>query len=300
MQFIVSHFKGRVDYYALLNEPNIGQGTQQYVESIDYIRLVRRTVPVIRQADPEARIIIGEVTPLIRADSIRYLFDVLGSDVLPLVDGISWHAAGWASPEFKAEEYYYYPSLLHEIKDMAAAHGFGGEFWATEMHWRTAESPHPSEYDEYSGKAAAKYLARGIVMHLGMSITSGLAENLEHVDKMPVIQNLCTLMAGAEAVELPLGIESEAALQTNFCFALSNGDWLIAIWSDGVAVEQDPGVPATLTVAGVAAQEVVGIDVLHGVAQPMMATVEEGNLVMPNVLVKDYPIILRIVGPSSP
>jgi len=300
VRFIVNHFKGRVNYYALLNEPNIGQGTQQYVEPIDYVNLVRRTVPVIRQTDSEAEIIIGEVTPLIWPDSIKYLFGILESDVLPLVDGISWHAAGWASPEFKAEEYYRYQSLLHEIMDMATANGFTGRFWATEMHWRTSESPHASEYDRYSGEAAAKYLARGIVMHLGMGITPGLAENLEHVNKMPVIQNLCTLMAEVNPVELPVQIESEAPFMTNFNFSLSDGDLLIALWSDGIAVEDDSAMPATLTLPGLAAQEVVGIDVLHSFEQRMTANMENGNLVIPNLLVKDYPLILRITGASSP
>ncbi len=58
--------------------------------------------------------------------------------------------------------------------------------------------------------------------------------------------------------------------------------------------------PATLTLPGLAAQEVVGIDVLHSFEQRMTANMENGNLVIPNLLVKDYPLILRITGASSP
>lgn len=299
IQFIVDHFRGHVDYYALLNEPNIGFGTQQYVESADYINLVRRAVPVIRKADPDVKIIIGEVTPLIWPDSIQYLFDILRSDVLPQVDGISWHAAGWASPEFKSGEYYNYQSLVQEIKKLATENGFTGEFWATEMHWRTSESPHESEYDEYSGKSAAKYLARGILMHLGIGFIPGIAENLEHIDKMPVIQNLCTLMAGAEPLEIVVEIESGAPHLTNYNFELSNGDILIAAWSDSIAIDNDPGVNSTMVIPDLSAENVTGIDILNSFEQELIFSVEDGNLVIRDLLIRDYPIILRIIEPTA-
>ena len=42
------------------------------------------------------------------------------------------------------------------------------------------------------------------------------------------------------------------------------------------------------------AQKVIGIDVLHGFEQELIAETENGNLVIRNLLVKDYPIILRL------
>ena len=55
-RFLVSHFKGRIQYYEILNEPN------GYVEVEDYINLVRQVIPVIREEDPEAKIVVGSVT----------------------------------------------------------------------------------------------------------------------------------------------------------------------------------------------------------------------------------------------
>jgi len=75
---------------------------------------------------------------------------------------------------------------------------------------------------------------------------------------------------------------------------LPNGDKLLALWTDGIAVDDDPGVEATLTLSGFSAQKVAGIDVLHGFEQQMMIDVVDGNLVIRNLLVKDYPIIFRI------
>lgn len=299
VQFIVEHFEGRIEYYSLLNEPNIDFGSQQYVEAIDYINLVRRTVPIIKQADPNAKIIIGEVTPLVSTNAIDYLFEILQSDVLPLVDGICWHGSGDTSPEYKADEYYEYQALLPEIRRVASENGFSGEFWVTEMHWRTPASPHPSEYDEYSGRAAAKYLARGILMHQGMDFVSGIAENITEY-KTPVMQNLATLLAGAEPFEINVEIETQAEKVLSFGFLLPNGDHLLAIWSDGIAVDHETGLLARLTIPATTALEVTGIDILNNFEQRMITSIENGILVIDNLFVKDYPIILLINNASSP
>ena len=49
-----------------------------------------------------------------------------------------------------------------------------------------------------------------------------------------------------------------------------------------------------MTIAGVIAQKVVGIDVVYGLEQELITNVEDGNLVMENLLVKDYPILLLL------
>ena len=305
VKFIVDHFKDRIEYYEILNEPNIGEGTQQYVELTDYINLVEHTIPVIRQEYPEAKIVVGAITPLYCIEDIiriepgarEYLFGILESDIMPLVDAVSWHALGGASPEYGEEYYYDYPSLLQEIKSVASAHGFQGEYIAEELHWRTANNPHPHEYSEYGETAAAKYHARGIVMHLGMDVTVGLA--LEELEALPlmmrVIRNLSTVMAGTEPVSLPVEIQSEATNIRSYSFSLPNGDKLLALWTDGIAVDDDPGVTATLTVPGVSAQRVIAIDVLNAIEQELVTKVEDGNLVIRNLLVKDYPIILLLI-----
>ncbi len=307
VQFIVHYFKGRIEYYEILNESNIGGSSQQYtdqqyVEVDDYINLVRRAVPIIRQEDPEAKIVAGGIAPLHRTEKTiyidsagrEYLFGILESDVMPLVDAVSWHATGGTSPEYGEEHYYSYPALLQEIKDVASAHGFEGEYISEEMHWRTSETAHPHEYDGYSETTAAKYLARAIVLHLGMDITAGLAECLECQPKMNVIQVLSTLMAGAKPIDLPTEIQSEATNIRSYTFSLSNGDKLIALWADGVAVDDDPGVRANLTVQDTTSEDVTATNVLNGYQQSIITTSEDGDLVIQDLIVKDYPLILHI------
>ena len=298
VQFIVHHFKDRIEYYSLLNEPNIGEGTQQYVKVEDHINLIRRTIPVIREEYPEAKIVVGEVTPFTEPGVREYFFEILRSDVMPLVDGVVWHPGAGTSPEYMADYYYDYPNLVQEIKDVAFSNGFNGEYLATEMHWRTSESLHPSEYDEYSKTSAAKYLARGIVTHLSTTSYAGIAECLECQPKMNVIQSLSNMMAGAKPTDLPIQIQSEATNIKSHSFSLSNGDKLIALWTDGIAVDDDPGVKATLTIPNFSAETVMGIDVLKAYQQSIKTSNEDGNLVIQDLIVRDYPLILHITKPN--
>ena len=297
VQFIVHHFKDRIEYYEIWNEPTITD-TIQWIEVEDYINLVERAVPVIRQEYPEAKIVVGGTDYLIFPESRDYLFSILRSDIMPLVDIVSWHPMYGTSPEydFHRQYYYEYPSIVQEIKDVASAHGFTGEYVADELVWFTPDQADPTQDwpIAYSETKCAKYFARGIVMHLGMDVTVTQILLWGKPQWFRTIQNLCTAMAGAEPVSLPIEIQSEAENIRSYSFSLSSGDKLIALWTDGVAVDEDPGVEANLTCQGFTAQEVIGIDVLEGFQQPITASNENGNLAIQNLIVRDYPLILHI------
>lgn len=302
-RFIVRHFKGRIKYYEILNEPVNGP-PQQHVELADYINLIRRVVPVIREEDPGAKIVVGGATDLRQDYSREYFFGVLRSDIMPLVNAVATHPMYGVSPQYdEVRQYYYdYPSLVQEIRNVASAHGFSGEYLAEEMDWRTSINSNPYEPWEYTATVAAKYYARGIVMHLGMDIWAGIGgEKYDEILPIAkVVQNLSTVMAGTRPASLPIDIQSGATNIRSYSFSLPNGDNLIAVWTDGVAVDDDPGVKSTLIILGFSAQRVMGIDVLNGFEQQLITNVEDGNLVIRNLLVKDYPIIVRFTDTTSP
>ena len=133
-------------------------------------------------------------------------------------------------------------------------------------------------------------------MHLGMDIITGFGGPGEHGQRaqMRVARNLSTIMAGAKTAKLPVQIQTTLTNTVSYTFALPNDDYLVALWSDGVAVDDDPGVPATLTFSGVSDTTITGINVLEGYEQQLVASEEDGNLVIRDLLVKDYPIILRL------
>ena len=115
VQFIVHHFKDRIQYYEIWNEPNL-RDRIQWIEVEDYINLVKRAAPVIRQEYPEAKIVVGSTSSLDDPASKEYLFTILRSDIMHLVDVVEWHPMYGCSPEcdWLRQYYYEYPSIVQE------------------------------------------------------------------------------------------------------------------------------------------------------------------------------------------
>ncbi len=291
VRFTVRQFKDRVQYFEIWNEPDIPEYCPKWIEAPDYINLVKRAVPVIREEYPEAKITVGGVSNTKFSHASDFLFDILESDIMPLVDVIAWHPMYGTSPAYDLyrDYYYQYTSFVQEIKDMAEANGFTGEYQADEIGWSTPETAVPDQPWVYSPTVALKYLGRGILMHLGMDVGVGAP------DDNSVVRNLCTIMAGAEPVDMPVEIQSEATNIVTYGFSLPGGDKLLALWTDGVAVDYDPGIEASISFSSISAREVVGLDILYGFEQEIKTGTEDGNLIIKNLLVKDYPVILRLI-----
>jgi hypothetical protein len=212
---------------------------------------------------------------------------------MPLVDGVSWHPFYGQSPEYEPQYYYDYPATVQAIKDVASAHGFSGEYIVEEITW----SGHPGCPVTYSQPVAAKYLARGIMMHLGMDIITSFGGSEpwgDHQAQGRVTRNLSTIMAGARAADVPLQIQTSVTNTVSYTFSLADGAYLVALWTDGVASDEDPVIPMTLTLPALSEYEVEGIDVLYGYLQSLNTSEESGSLIIRDLLVKDYPIILRL------
>lgn len=300
VRFIVGHFKDRIEYYEILNEPISGSGTQQSVKVEDYITLVNRVVPVIRAVDPKAKIIVGAIPNLYEPQDYEYLMRILNSEIISEVDAISFHPMHGVSPDYEhQDDYYKYPSVIKEIKDVASAHGFKGEYMADELVWRTPENPLPSEPWIYTEIVAAKYYARGITTQLGLGLNTGITEldlNL-HSRMRPigkVIQNLANLMAGTEPQSLSITILSKVKNIRYYGFSLPDGDVSLALWSDDKAKDDTSAIPSKITVPGFANWNAIAADVLNGLQQPLNTTSEDGDLIIQDFLLKDYPIVIRL------
>jgi hypothetical protein len=299
VRYIVSLFKGRVDWYSLLNEPNCEGYDQRHVRVEDYIKVARRVIPLIRELDPEAGIVIGEVTPLNESDSYEYLMTILKTeDIMSAVDGIAWHGSSGNSLEYQPGFYNNYPAWVDDIVATSREHGFEGQFFATEIHYRTPETPQPIHGMPwfYSDIVSAKYYARAIVWHLERGFMVGIGHE-GYIDIPPVrrvIHNLATLMAGAVPADLEVGIETEAESVQVSTFMLPEGSYLVALWRDGIAVDDDPGIAASLTVKSLAGYQATGIDALVGYEQLLTVEEEIGGLVIRDLLIKDYPIFLKL------
>ena len=293
-RFLLDHLKDRIRSWEILNE------AIWYVDLPDYLELIRRVVPIIRAEDPDARIIAGGASDLRHEINRDYLFGLLSSDVVSLLDGIVWHPMYGPSPEREDTRQYYeeYPELVREIEEVAEAHGFTGEYLAEEMGWRTTTEPSPYEPWGYTPLEKAKYTARAIVMHRGMGIWAGVGVNATILPFVEVVRNLGIVLDGAQPGTLDVQIQTDAADLMSYAFVLPNGDRMLALWTNGVAVDEDPGVPATLTFEGSQATGAIGIDVLEGFQQQLVTVRSGSDLVIDDLLVKDYPFFLRLGGPG--
>jgi hypothetical protein len=258
---------------------------------------VRRVSPVIRDEYPEAKIVVGSII-LPNQSGQDYLYHLIQSDVMPLVDVIAWHPMYGTSPEYEDErEYYYaYPGIVEDIKETAISHGFQGEFRGDEVGWCSPDEHNPVGcWHRYTNVVAAKYLGRGIAIHLGRDVVvhvGGVAD--QRLETSAVVSNLATVFAGSQADPLPIQVQTTVTNVVSYTFALPNDDYLVAVWNDGAAVDYDPGITATLTFSGFVDHQVTGIDALYGYQQQIMTDTMDGNLVIRDLLIKDYPIILRL------
>jgi len=294
VQFTVNHFKDSVEYYEIWNEPELEWYCPKWIELEDYINLVERTVPVIRQEYPEAKIVVGSVSNTAFPWPMEYLMGVLNSDIISEVDVIAWHPMYGTSPEdpFYRDYYYEYPDLVQTIKDTAAANNFKGEFQADELTWSAPYNAIPGLPWVFSPTVANKYFSRAAIMHLGMDVGVGLGRDYF------VTPYLSTVMAGVEPVDFPIEIQSSAEI-VSYTFRYPNGDRMVALWTNGVAVDNDPGVEAHLILPSYTASEAVGIDILNGFEQELLLETTNGDTVISHLLIRDYPILIRLSGAES-
>lgn len=297
VRFIVNQFKGRVQYYELWNEPDAGFPLQ-YIKPEDYVDLAKRTIPVIKEIDPQARVVVGCTSGTVNPQSREYLFKILNSDVMQIADVVSWHPLYGNIPDSGQYPEYFaaYPSLLADIMDTARKNGFQGEFIAGEISYGGSECGGCDVVDPtYTEVVWAKYTARGIILHFGNDVAVSLGGmSSQRLIQFNTIRNIANVFSGMRADEFTVEAQTESANYKIFTFASSDGSRLVALWADGVAANDDPGIPSTITIPGFAGWKATGIDVLNGYEQGLVIDDENGDLVISDFLLKDYPIIIRL------
>jgi hypothetical protein len=296
--FIVNHFKDRVDQYELWNEPT-SEGTLMTILVDDYVDLAVQTIPRIKALDPGAKVAVGSVAGMDAPHLRSFLFRLIEDDALmAMADVVSWHPFFGASPEAENYRDYYaeYPSLVQTIIQTARAHGFTGEFRADEMVYRSPDCPWCAAGDPlYSDLDAAKYYARGLVLHAGMDVGPGVAGmSSVRTPSFRTTQNLATLLAGAQAQDLSFELSTTITQVLSYTFALPDGSTLLAFWDHGPARDGYLAAKATLRLLGMAGRSADGLDVLYGYQQPLVVRNQAGDLVIQDVLVSDYPRLVRL------
>jgi hypothetical protein len=306
VRLVVGHFKGRVQYYTIWSEPdNCGGEGVKCIEPKDYIKLVNQTVPAIRQMDPAAKVAIA---PNVLYFAQDYLFTLLDSDIMNRVDVVQWHGIynAYAGSEFYGDYYYRYPHIVEQIKQAAQARGFDGAFWGTEVSYCSREFSFCQGEDQpwaplETDKLAAKYYGRMLTTQLGMDVGTGLPSFIEGTGTpwaIPTIRNLYTILDGTQPSDFAVEIQNEQPDTAVYSFTLPNGDTLVALWTDGIAQEDDEGTTTTVVLPAANAEAVVAIDPLHGFEQELVTVAQDDQLVIENLMVQDFPLFLKVAAAS--
>ena len=319
--FMVDHFDDWVEYFELWNEPggvdySTGIPSNIGINVDSYEKVIFRTIEAVHEEGLEAKFIIGAlggdwIYPYQGyGDYARsllhknYLRDLIATGIVSEVDGISWHPFYGDLP---GDPYYQtYPEFVDEIKSLAASEGFNGVYFAEEIKYYSKPNNEgwgrsaPVETE----KVAVKYYARAIVMHRGLDFTVSTAGQMPYSDKVSdLIRILCTVMDTANPMTLPVNVQSNADNLQMYAFSLQDDSRMVALWTNVEAIDDDPGVNAQFEISsadvdeyiGFLPERVIAIDVLNGFEQDLIVQIQNGNLIISDLLIKDYPIILHFV-----
>lgn len=325
VRFMVRYFKDRIKYFEIWNEE------QMYFPSpAVYCEWVKSVVPIIRVEAPEAKILLGGMSPPEKGWGVdrEFLTACLEEGVGKLVDIIAWHPFYGADPE--SPHCRNYVNDVKDVKRLAESYGFEGEYHANEF---AIFAPYPVGVIPerltarglvyVSELVKAKYLARIVVTHVGLDITSFFCESFQ--DQNPtwdltlfrntfsadplnpqqpqaayyVMRTLSTILDDVTPAQIDAEFSNKEKSFETVGLRSGNGDLLLAIWIPGRADDDSPGIATDVTFPDTQFQQAIGIDILNGGEQVLQLSKNEGKSILKGVLIRDYPIVIKLHDASK-
>ncbi len=109
-----------------------------------------------------------------------------------------------------------------------------------------------------------------------------------------VLRSLCTIFEDARAVPMRLEFSNKERALECWTFELPGGNRLVSVSLASNSADDSPDYPTDISFPEGTFVKAVGIDVLNGTAQDLSISRREGATVIRGMLVKDYPIIIRL------
>jgi len=315
VRFMVQHFKDRVKYFEIWNEE------QMYFPSpAVYCEWVKSVAPIIREEAPEAKILLGGMKPPKGGGVDReFLEACLKEGVGKLVDVIAWHPFYGADPE--SPKYRNYVNDVNDMKKLAESYGFKGEYHANEWMWG---APYPaSNRPAVSELVKAKYVARLVLTHVGLDITSFFCNTWS--DQIPnwdltlfrntfsadpvnpqqpqaayyVLRTLSTILENVTPTQIDAEFSNREKDFETVGLKSKNGDLLLAVWIPGRASDDSLDITTDIILPHTQFQQATCIDVLNGSEQVLQPSKSEGKSILKGMLIKDYPVVIKLHDVSS-
>jgi hypothetical protein len=322
--FMVRHFRGRVRCYEIWNEPEAPSYWPAGVapDARRFCELVKLVSPAIRKEDPEAKIILG--SSYLPRTPASWLNVCLDSEIAGYVDVIAWHPFYDTDPG--SDAYRAYPDAAAKFKQHAREMGFHGQFMATEILW---SAPYPGTLKtRHTELQKAKNMARCFVLHLHLEVTPfwceawqtyavtmtpldypscawdvGLLRNgfsgspEDPVTVQPayyVLRTLCTVMENAVPTAVQVDLGSAAARIEHYAFRRSDDEVLVALFLSGESSDRCPGLRTDVILRGAGAHVIGVVDALNGTEQQVEWVRRDEAIEIPGLIVRDYPLIVRL------
>lgn len=302
VRMVVTSLKGLVDEYELWNESDANRDWYQRIEPEDYIKVAKLAIPIIREVDPQAKVVLISTSSYVDQPCQEYSKIILESDVISMADAISLHTVNNdASPVFLSDYYYGYEGMWKDIKKMAEENGFTGEYYADELNYRSEYSlsflqPEPGNYHPYEPEIAAKYFARMIAINLGMDISVGTSgtNEYERPIEAKMIQNMAYLMDGLQAFPFELSVESDSELIRYYTFSDLDENNYIVIWNDAEAAVTSMDTLASISFVNQNVKAITSYDPYLMNQQNLEYSITSEGIKLDGLLIKDYPLFYKI------
>ncbi len=106
----VAHFKGRIKYIIIWNEPNLNfEWGYQPVDPAGYVQLLEQVYPAAKQADPTVQVLAGALAPTLAPpgatdamSDLEYLQRMYDAGAKEYFDILAVHSYGWRAPADEA------------------------------------------------------------------------------------------------------------------------------------------------------------------------------------------------------
>jgi polysaccharide biosynthesis protein PslG len=168
--FVVGHFKGKVRLYEIWNEYDIGIGVPNKARGSadDYVKMLKRTYPVIKAIDPSITVLGGAMT----AEGVRggWLERMLELGGMKFCDAVSIHTYLYSRPG-RGRSPETWAAWMGEVQTLLRKYNDGREtpLYITEMGWPT----HVGDRG-MTRELSADYLARMFLLARTMPFLKGI------------------------------------------------------------------------------------------------------------------------------
>jgi len=170
VEAVVSRYRGRIHYYQIWNEPNLGLEWGGRPDARQYTELLKEAYTRAKAADPDCVILAGTLAPTIwlgpeNMNDFIFLQQMYDAGAAPYFDIITVQGYGlWSGPTDRTM----HPRIINfgrpqYIRDIMVRNGDAHKpIWIAEMNWNAIPEGHPAPpvYGRVSEEQQARYLAQ--------------------------------------------------------------------------------------------------------------------------------------------